>query len=80
MADIKVVFDSSLITVGDLLDMEEGTTSQRMEVLARFVQNGDGKYMTPENGMVQIRKLTLDQLKDVIANVTESLQEQADPN
>lgn len=70
--------DKDRLTLGDLLDIEsaqEGTRPMKTiaGVIARFMTDENGAYLAEDAAMLQLRKLTVAELKDV----TEAFSEQA---
>lgn len=64
MADVNIVYDEDRMTIDDVMTVEEAeTTRERMLVMAKFVQNGDGKYVTPEEGFELLRNFTVGELR-----------------
>jgi hypothetical protein len=70
------------VSVGDLLALEEGRGALRAKVniVAAFVQNGNGDYMEAEAAQKAVRLLSLRQLNTTLAEVMRDLNEVAVPN
>lgn len=56
---VKLEFDQERLTLGDLLALDEGNTRGRMEVLAKFVINGSGEYLDPEEGFEELKHFSI---------------------
>lgn len=78
MADIKLVFDESRVTIGDLMDLEEAqeenSVRQMANIFARFVQNGSGEPMPEDEALAELRKFTLVDLNEAVEQFREAAQ------
>ena len=73
MANVKIVYDEERITVGDILRQEEeGTTRANMEVLAKLVMNGDGEYLSEEEGLEELKKFTIGEIRRAAEKIKEA--------
>lgn len=66
---IRVKPNLDILTIEDLLKIEGGKLTGIVEVYSKFVVGDNGKYLPPEEGAGQIRKLTIAQMRDLNAQI-----------
>ncbi len=76
----EIFYDENRVTVGDIMDMEDGNTRARVSVLGRHVKNGNGEYIEPEDGFKLLAKLTVPELDVLIDKFIEEMEADTDPN
>lgn len=62
-----------LITVDEILKLQAGDLGALLGVMAKFVWTGEA-YLDPVEGRAQVGKLTLRQMKEAAAAMTEGVQ------
>lgn len=67
------------LTIGDYLGMQEGDVEGQVAVLSKFVSDGNGEYLTPEEGRKVILKIPLFALKDVLTDFMEMVTDAVSP-
>lgn len=64
MANVQIVYDEDRLTIDDIMTLEEAkTTRERIHVLAKLVQNGNGAYVEQEDGFQALRQFTVGELR-----------------
>lgn len=66
---IRVKPNLDILTIDDLLKIEGGKLTGIVEVYSKFVVGENGEYLAPEEGALQIRKLTIAQMRDLNAQI-----------
>lgn len=66
MTDINIKVDQQVLsdttTVDEVIGLQEGDIKTAKMVLGRFVLNGNGEYLPPEEGQAAVGALTITQL------------------
>ena len=72
---IKLKISSKTLTIGDVIQAEEGfkTNRQIIEFLARFVVDNDEKPVEPEAAMKEIMSLPLADLPGLVQQLQEAI-------
>lgn len=68
-----------LVSVDEWCELEDGRIKGMRDVLGKFVINGDGNYLTPEEGVKVVGKLSINQLKEVASEFMGKAKEAAVP-
>ena len=68
-----------MVTVGELLDMNSGSLPVIVSIMAKFVLGNDGAYLDIKDGLKEIRKLTMAQLKEAAGDFSKKMVETAVP-
>jgi hypothetical protein len=84
--EIQFNVDADIATIGDLMDLEESETVRDfVTVLAKFAQNGDGKYIATYNAETEehddldkavalVRQMKINELKSKRKELVTALQ------
>lgn len=76
MAKLRLKIDPERIFIDDLIALEEGTMKTRAarDLIAKFVVDADGTYLSDEEGRAAIGKLSLAELAQVSTQLTDQIQ------
>jgi len=72
VAELRLEVDPNLLTVNDLIALEEGGIEgmrATRDFVARFVVSGDGEPVTPEEAQAMVGALTLAQLTESLEGI-----------
>lgn len=77
---ITLEFDEDRLTFGDLLALDEGESiREKMDVLCKFVKNGTGEFLEPEEGFELLKQFTIGELKAASEDFRKAAQGKDDP-
>ena len=81
MANIRLAFDPERVTIGDLVHMESGieTASEMQMFLTKFLVDEDGKAIKGKKAVEIINKLTISEVLDSIAQLSEMAKDEIVP-
>lgn len=70
---LEIDFSPELVTMDEMIFIQEGHLSTMREVLGRMVVAPGGGYMKPDKGAAMIGKLTLSQIMALSENLREQM-------
>lgn len=81
MAKIRLEFDPDRVTIGDLVQMEEGfkTAKEMRTMLLKFVVDEAGKKITGKRAISVLNNLTVNEVIDSINKLGEMAKEEIVP-
>lgn len=81
MAKIRLMFDPDRVTVGDLVEMEQGIESpiKLRDFLVRFLVNDKGEPIAGKKALDTINALTLSELLEAVDQFSATAQDQLVP-
>jgi hypothetical protein len=67
------------VTVGELLDMQSDSLPTVVGMMAKFVIDSNGAYLNPADGLAELRKMTILDLREAAGDFTKKIVEAAVP-
>jgi hypothetical protein len=79
MSDVKLLVEMSLVTVGDLIAIEDKSLKTMRNIVAKFMLGADGEYLPLDKAIEIINAMNMKEFAALAEKFANSMKEQSLP-